>query len=104
MPASSTPQAERFDTFVSTKLRIADGVKWRVYSDGIVVFVAATCETHILSNALQFLFQIDGVFVGAVDLTLDNSKVGIGSPLDRHSIGSDMLVELVGLKIFEPLH
>lgn len=29
-------------------LRIAQDVHWRTFSDGVVVYVAETCETHLL--------------------------------------------------------
>ena len=44
----------------SRGLRIKAGVKWRVFDDGLVVYVPETCETHLLDTAwLQALVGFD---------------------------------------------
>ena len=39
-----------------TGLRVGQSVRWRHWQDGIAVFVASTCETHVLSSELLPLF------------------------------------------------
>ncbi len=38
-------------------LRLALGVSWRCFPDGIVVYVAETCETHLLSCQFKSLLE-----------------------------------------------
>lgn len=44
-----------------TGLVLAPGLRWRVYADGVVVYVAETCETHLLPAELaQFMPALHG--------------------------------------------
>ena len=43
-----------------TTFRLADGIRWRAWDDGIAVFIPLTCETHILSPELLPLFESGG--------------------------------------------
>ena len=43
-----------------TTFRLAEGIRWRAWDDGIAVFIPSTCETHILSPELLPLFENGG--------------------------------------------
>ena len=38
-------------------MQLGRGVKWRAYEDGIVVYVPATCETHVLPPHYAVFFR-----------------------------------------------
>lgn len=38
------------------KPHLAAGVRWKQWQDGIAVYVASTCETHVLSSELLPVF------------------------------------------------
>ena len=42
---------------------VANVLKWKIYEDGIVVYVPATSETHILSLALAPVFQHSSILI-----------------------------------------
>lgn len=42
-----------------SEFRVGEGIKWRKWDDGIGVFVAATCETYVLSPLLLPIFLGD---------------------------------------------
>ena len=82
-------------------VRISSHVKFRVCEDGIVVFVPATCETHILSLSLSPLFQHDPAVIGVV---YDGSDAEWGDgheSVRRVFVSPHIVKELVGLKIFD---
>jgi len=37
--------------------RVPEAMHWRIYDDGVVVMVPATCETHVLHADLAPVFQ-----------------------------------------------
>ena len=39
------------------KPHLAAGVRWKQWQDGIAVYVASTCETHVLSSELLPVFM-----------------------------------------------
>lgn len=39
------------------KARLAPGVLWKKWQDGFAVYVASTCETHVLSSELLPVFM-----------------------------------------------
>ena len=82
-------------------VRVSSHVKCRICEDGIVVFVPATCETHILSTSLSSLFKHEAAEIGVVDDGSD-AEVGDGHGSVRRVFVSPHIVnELVGLKIFD---
>lgn len=80
------------------KLLIASGVHWRHWDDGIVVFVSATCETHVLSPSLLPIFQEN-----SYDLAREAGEgVICATQLDCESSELQAVIEqLVRLKIIE---
>ena len=82
-------------------VRVSSHVKFRICEDGIVVFVPATCETHILSTSLGPLFQHDLAAITVVDDRSDaEGDDGQGS-VRRVFVAPHIVKELVGLKIFD---
>lgn len=82
-------------------VRISSHVKFRVCEDGIVVFIPATCETHILSTSLSSLFKREAAEIGVID-DGSGTEVGDGHGSVRRVLVSPHIVkELVGLKIFD---
>jgi hypothetical protein len=49
---------------------LAIGVKWHIFEDGIAVFVASTCETHVLSRELLPFFLGNEALVDLIRSTL----------------------------------
>jgi hypothetical protein len=86
------------DPFV---MRIGSGVKWRVYDDGIVVYVPATCETHVLATHFVSLFHASSMLAAS-----RKSEMGTLEEFDREAVISSLSVqfieELVLLKILDP--
>ncbi len=86
-------------------LRIAGGVRWRAFTDGVVVYVAETCETHLLPPQCAGLFgtsgtsaQLDGVRDADPGKHSDTASPGLKEPSDN------TLQALVDLKIFDPIN
>ena len=81
-------------------VRLGVGTKWRAYEDGVVVYVPATCETHILEPQFAAFFrsvaaQLSGVENGD---PADDQAFGAGAePL----IAGSFVQELVSLKILD---
>lgn len=83
-------------------LRIAAGVSWRSFTDGVVVYVAETCETHLLPPHCAALFNK----AGAGTSSDGGCDAGLGKRPDTASPGlkelpEDTLQALVDLKIFD---
>ena len=86
---------------VPRKLGFGHGVKWREYEDGVVVYVAATCETHILEPQFAAFFRLvasQASKPGAGNNELPESPSEFRDPL----ITGSFLQELVSLKILDP--
>jgi len=71
-------------------MRIGSGVKWREYDDGIVVYVPATCESHILAKHFAPFFHASS------PLEPFDCEVAISS------FPVQFVEELVSLKILDP--
>jgi hypothetical protein len=86
------------DPFV---MRICSGVKWREYDDGIVVYVPATCESHILAKHFATFFHASSPLAASL-----KSETGTLEQFDREAAISSFSVqfveELVSLKILDP--
>lgn len=81
-------------------VRFSQGVKWRAYKDGIVVYAPATCETHILEPQFAAFFRA---------IACRPSEVENDHPLDEKTFGAvaeswmagSFVQELVSLKILD---
>lgn len=86
-------------------LDIAPGVRWRAFSDGVVVYVGETCETHLLPPDYQSVLN-------AFSLALDPDASGVGGTSDGAivvggrtvAISGAALQELIGLKILDTVN
>ena len=84
-------------------MQLGRGVKWRAFDDGVVVYVPATCETHLLAPELA---QI----IGCRTPGSSGSAGGAGQPaVDFSSAGASegaarFIPELVALKILDAGH
>lgn len=83
-------------------LRIAAGVRWRTFFDGVVVHVAETCETHVLPAHCASLFNN----AGASASSDGGCDAGLGRRPDTAYPGlkdlpDDALQALIDLKIFD---
>ena len=83
-------------------LRIARGVRWREFADGVVVYVGETCETHLLPPDWSSLLE-------ALSTGMDSDDAGNSGGADlgnaRHTalteFSDSVLRELADLKIFD---
>ncbi|MHB8494569.1 MAG: hypothetical protein ACYC9Z_04405 [Casimicrobiaceae bacterium] len=85
-----------------TTLALAPGLRWRVYADGIVVYVAETCETHLLpAEFARFMPALQGPMkaVGANGAEPPN-RVQTASVA---AIPEAAIAQLVALRIFDRL-
>ena len=81
-------------------VRFGRGVQWRAYEDGIVVYVPATCETHILEPQFAAFFH---------SLASRRSEVENSNPMgedtfeavDEQGDAASLVQELVSLKIID---
>ena len=81
-------------------VRFSQGVKWRAYEDGIVVYAPATCETHILEPQFAAFFRA---------IASQSSEVVNDHPTDEKEFGAvaeswmaeSFVQELVSLKILD---
>lgn len=78
---------------------VSGGVKWRGYRDGVVVFVASTCETHVLTPELAPVLR-----AGAAIRVPESHETG--GPVmqvdpDRVLLAAPLFDELAGLKLFK---
>ena len=80
--------------------RLGQGVKWREYDDGIVVYVPATCETHILQPHFAAFFRASELQsvepVKGINTVAQSSGDAAGPGLS-----GQFAEELVLLKIFD---
>ena len=88
-------------TAAPVSVRISSHVKFRICEDGIVVFVPATCETHILSLSLGPLFQHCPAVIGVVNDGSDAEGGDGHESVRRVFVSPHIVKELVGLKIFD---
>ena len=72
-------------------MRRSPSVKWRVFDDGLVVYVPATCETHLLPLELTPLFESMTWELPVVD------------EIDSETAPPQLVKELINLKILEPI-
>lgn len=79
-------------------MRLNDGVKWRTFDDGLVVYVPATCETHILPPHFAAFFCALTSQKGALPFNLDALNltcIESGFPV----VSDQLIEELISLKI-----
>lgn len=83
-------------------LRLARGVRWRSFTDGVVVHVAETCETHLLSPHCAAFFDNPGASAPSNSLPdgdpgrrTDTASPGLKEAPD------DTLQALIDLEIFD---
>ena len=81
-------------------MQICSGVKWREYDDGIVVYVPATCETHILAKHFSAFFHASSPLAASL-----KSGAGTLETFDCEAASSSFPVqfveELLSLKILD---
>ena len=84
------------------RLVLAPGLRWRVFVDGVVVYVAETCETHLLpAEFARFMPALQGPMkaVGANGAEPPN-RVPTAS---LAAIPEAAIQQLVALRIFDRL-
>lgn len=83
-------------------LRIAQGVRWRSFADGVVVCVGETCETHLLPSDYASLLTSLSM---AVDPDTVNNGETTGPVIARCpasvAVPDAVLQELVDRKILD---
>ncbi|MDP1647146.1 MAG: hypothetical protein Q8M01_02955 [Rubrivivax sp.] len=83
-------------------LRIPWGVRWRSFTDGVVVYVAETCETHLLPPDCSGLFASSALTAG-LDTTNGADEADASAEVRRMSTrpSDPALQALIDLKIFD---
>jgi hypothetical protein len=82
-------------------LRSARSLNFRIFADGVVVFVTPTCETHLLSSELAPLFRGEPV---EVEVFGHEQAVLSGREIDsstRLALPAQVINQLVDLKVLE---
>lgn len=83
------------------RLELARDVHWRVYADGIVFYVAETCQTHLLPT--EFGLLIPALRVAATpgqENEIERERLGA---VDQFADPADPAVrQLIALGIFKP--
>ena len=85
---------------IGGSVRFGRGVKWRAYEDGIVVYVPATCETHILEPQFAAFFRS----IASRPFEVENSNpMGEDTfdAVDEPGDAGSLVQELVSLKIID---
>lgn len=87
-------------------LRVAASVKWIGYADGVVAYVPATCETHLLSPEFELVFNVGSVIASADALHLSLITVGSDAKSGPQAVAlsANACDELLNLQILEPAH
>ena len=80
-------------------LHLAPDLHWRVFSDGITVYVAETCETHLLPAAYgQFMPAVLGsAKAGRVSTVAQATDASAAIPT---ALSDEAIQQLVALGIF----
>ena len=80
-------------------LHLAPGLHWRVFFDGIAVYVAETCETHLLPSAYgQFMPAVQGsAKAGRVRTVTQATDASAAIPT---ALSDEAIQQLVALGIF----
>lgn len=81
-------------------MKLRSGVKWRAYGDGVVVYVPATCETHVLAPELADIIcsrtaESSGPAGGVDSLAVDFTETSASGVADQ------FIDELIALKILD---
>jgi hypothetical protein len=92
-------------TLAAQGLRLTRGVKWRSFTDGFVVYVAETCETHLLPPDFIDLLEVSapGINPGDAHQT-DTSNSFDACRRVMTGVSEAQVRELVDLKIFESVN
>ncbi len=80
------------------KARLAAGVLWKKWQDGLAVYVASTCETHVLSSDLLPIFMGD---LATNDQFCQAGQQDSASLETDNLISREILNLLVSLKIID---
>ncbi len=80
------------------KPHLSAGVLWKQWQDGIAVYVASTCETHVLSNELLPVF-IDSL--AASDQCCHADQPDNASSVANVPVSQEILNLLASLKIID---
>ncbi len=81
-------------------MKFGNGVKWRAYDDGVVVYVPASCETHVLPPHFAAFFRsVDSN--SAKPTTAFITLAADSSTIPPMGIDEPFLSELVALKILD---
>ena len=81
-------------------VRFGRGVNWRAYEDGIVVYVPATCETHILEPQFAAFFRSIAFRPSEVENSNSMGEDAFDAVAEPWDAGS-LVQELVSLKIID---
>jgi hypothetical protein len=92
--APTTAESER------VAVRLGLGVRWREYDDGIVVYVPATCETHILPPHFAAFFRASSARFFESPQSV-HTLAGTSREVAISPNAGEFADELISLKIFD---
>ena len=81
-------------------MQLGRGVKWRAYDDGIVAYVPATCETHILPPHFAAFFRSVASWSSGPVKTA-NTLAQDSSETPAPGVEDQFISELIALKILD---